>query len=60
MAFISYRHGLNKVLAGVARGEKGSKGRGSKVRLSNTDTPSDTCLHFVQSRSIADESHSVG
>ena len=38
MAFISYRCRLTKVLAGVAREEKGSKGGGGRMRLTNFDT----------------------
>ena len=38
MAFISYRCRLTKVLAGATRGEKGSKGRGDQLRLSNVNT----------------------
>ena len=38
MAFISYRHRLTKVLADAARREKGSKGVGGRVSLSNVDT----------------------
>jgi hypothetical protein len=33
VAFIDCRRRLTKVLAGVARGKKGSKGRGGRVRL---------------------------
>jgi hypothetical protein len=36
--FISYRCRLTKVLADAARVEKGSKGGGGRVRLSNVDT----------------------
>jgi hypothetical protein len=38
VAFINYRRRLTKVLAGAARGKKGSKGGGGRVRLSNVDT----------------------
>ena len=38
VAFISCRLTLVKVLAGAARGEKGSKGWRDRVRTSNVDT----------------------
>ena len=38
MAFISYRQRLAKVLTGAARGKKGSKGGGVRVRISNVHT----------------------
>ena len=38
MGFISCRSKLTKVLAGAARGKKGSKGGGSRVRLPDADT----------------------
>ena len=38
VAFISCRRRLNQVLAGAVRGEKGSKGRGGRVRLPDVDT----------------------
>ena len=38
MAFISCRCRLTKVLAGAARGKKGTKGGGDRVRLSHVDT----------------------
>ena len=37
-AFISCRRRLTKVLAGDTRREKGSKGGGGRVRLSDVDT----------------------
>jgi hypothetical protein len=38
MAFISFRSRLTKVLAGAARGKKGSKGGEGQVKLPNVDT----------------------
>ena len=38
MGFISCRSRLTKVLAGAARGGKGSKSGGGRVRLSNVHT----------------------
>jgi hypothetical protein len=38
VASISCRNRLTKVLAGAARWEKGSKGGGNRLRLSNVDT----------------------
>ena len=38
VAFMSCRHRLTKVLAGAGRWEKGSKGGGGRMRLSNIDT----------------------
>ena len=46
MAFFCCRNRLTKVLAGAARGEKGSKGRGGRVRLSNVDTGRLTGLKY--------------
>ena len=38
MGLISYRRRSTKVLTGATKGEKGNKGGGSRVRLSNIDT----------------------
>ena len=44
VAFTSCRGRLTKVLAGAARGEKGSKGGGDRVTLSNVDILEDLGL----------------
>jgi hypothetical protein len=46
VAFIRCRRSLTKVLAGAARGEKGSKDGGGRVSLSNVDTGKLTGLKY--------------
>ena len=46
MAFISCRSRLTKLLAGAARGGKGTKGGGGRVRLLDVDTGRPSGLNY--------------